>query len=98
MCPNKSESSKTCIYCQIDYSFISKEPVLLECQHYFCLECVENAKGMNCTKCNAQIKVILTKNKVTELIIESNVEELFKDLKSKFSLAHDAYTSKICLK
>ena len=93
-CTNKSESLKTCIYCEIDYHFISKEPVLLGCQHHICLECLEKARGMKCKKCNAQIKVIITKNKVTELMIESNFATLFEDLKSKFTQAHAVYTSK----
>ena len=93
-CQNKIESSKTCIYCEIDYHFISKWPVLLECQHHICLECVEKAEGMKCKKCNDQIKVILTKNRITELMIESNLKDFYGDLKSKFSQAHVAYTSK----
>ena len=93
-CPNRTSSSKTCIYCELDYAFISKEPVLLECQHHICLECLEKARGMKCKNCDAQIKVIMTKSKVTELMIESNLKELFEDLKSKFTQVHGAYICK----
>jgi len=95
-CPNETSSpqSKACIYCDINYSFISKEPVLLECQHHICHGCVDKAKGLNCKICNTKIKMQSSKNRIVELVIESNLKDLFGDLKSKFTQAHVIYKSR----
>jgi hypothetical protein len=92
-CPKKDDSSKTCIYCQINYTFIAHEPILLECQHHVCAECKDLAQNMNCKNCNEQIKATSMKSKMAELFIQSNLIDLFDLLKSKFNESLTAFNS-----
>jgi len=93
-CSKKLDASKSCIFCEIDYHFIAKEPVLLECQHNVCKDCKGNAQNEKCKLCNEFIKLTHMGVKSTEILIQLNLKELFEILKIKFNEATKMFQCK----
>lgn len=93
-CPKKMNSSNSCIYCEVGYSFIVKEPLLLECEHNICKECKDHVENKNCKICSKKIEVLNMKNRSTQLLIESNLTKLFENLKDKFNTTLSSFQGK----
>jgi hypothetical protein len=57
-CPKEKDASNKCIQCEIGYSFIACEPILLQCGHHVCKECTEKLKkeALKCKICSAELK------------------------------------------
>jgi hypothetical protein len=43
-CAKDEDNSNKCAQCEIGYSFIACEPILLQCGHHVCKECTEKVK------------------------------------------------------
>ena len=94
-CPKKTNSSDNCVYCEIDFSFIADDPVLLQCQHHVCRQCKDKVANRKCKICDKVMNVTDRSFKTTELLIQANLRDLFKSLKIKFSKAIKLYLSNI---
>lgn len=92
-CPKKINSnlSTKCAHCDIDYKFIAKQPVILQCDHQICLDCENKAQrsSLKCKICesmskNSPIRSSGAKNKLLEKTLNEHLGEFYAELKSKF--------------
>jgi hypothetical protein len=82
-CPREKEDSNKCVQCETGYSFIACDPILLECGHHVCKECIEKVKkgSYKCKMCSAQLKSNYQPNAACNFIIKSHLQQLSQELK-----------------
>lgn len=98
-CVRKSNSTKKCAQCAIKYSFIAKQPVILECGHQICSSCEDKAhkSSLICKICELRHKKISTiqstgaKNKLAEKVIEDKLSDIYIVLRKKFQEGCDLF-------
>lgn len=84
--PHNCTQDISCATCLIDYKFIACKPIMTECGHHVCEECVKktNSANLKCKTCKSPIKSIGKLNKATELTVKAYLNELSKTLNDKF--------------
>lgn len=89
-------TSKSCAHCEIGYTFITREPIVLECGHHICKDCKEKSEkdAVKCNICGEQIKCTKTNGKASESLIKMLFKDLSSDLKEKFLKAVDKLNGK----
>lgn len=91
-CFKESSQSSRCAQCDIGYSFIANEPILLECGHHVCKACkpkIENG-SLNCRFCTKRAKTTNVKEAASDLF-EALEGELVKELSNKFEATINLY-------
>lgn len=90
-CPVLKDKQQQCAYCKIKYPFVACRPILLQCQHHVCAQCIENIKNLPsfCHICNSKIKSSYILNKSTELLVKNNLNLLNENLKKHLN---DSFT------
>ena len=83
--PHKCENK--CAFCIVDYAFIASEPMLTECGHQICIECVFKIKNkaIKCKFCCQELTSLNLVNKAAELNIRTNLGTLYTSLCKQFS-------------
>ena len=92
-CTKLIDESLKCGYCEIGYSFIVHEPIVLQCGHHICKECIEKTQtgGLICTICSNEIKCSDGAGTAAETLILLFSKDLAKELKEKFLKGVDLY-------
>jgi len=96
-CAKDTDKSKRCAQCEIGYSFIACEPILLQCGHNICISCENKAKNgsFKCKICEHEIKSIDLKNNSAESLLDFLIDDLTKDLNDKYKKAFHLYKSSL---
>ena len=91
-CASEDDGSKFCAQCRIGYSFIAREPRVLDCGHHVCKECKEKFQDaycfFTCNVCFGLTKVSDAKGAAAEFLIKTNLNDLAKMLLDKYSNAN----------
>jgi len=97
-CAHKEDATKKCSQCDLKYSFIVKDPVILQCEHQICQECEPKASQqvLKCKICaaqssNAQVVSSGLKNKLVDKTIKDHLGEMYAVLKDKFKTGQDLF-------
>ena len=95
-CSKLIDESYKCCYCEVGYAFIVHDPVVLQCGHHICQECVvETQKGcLNCKICSQEMKCTNTKGTAAEMLVKLFLNDYSKELKEKFLKSVDLYQGK----
>jgi len=97
-CPRETDASKKCIQCEIGYSFVACEPILLQCGHHVCKECTEKVKkgSLKCKICSAELIRLGNdvQNSSSAFIIQMNLPLLAQQLREKFKNTLSIFESK----
>ena len=98
-CPKEKDASKKCAQCEIGYSFIACDPILLQCGHHVCKECTNKVNEMSskCKICSAELKMLANNvhNSSSAFIIQMNLPLLGQQLRDKFQKTLSIFESKI---
>jgi hypothetical protein len=96
------DAHKKCIQCEIGYSFIACDPILLQCGHHVCKECTDkvNEASLTCRICSAELKRLGNdvQNSSSGFIIQMNLPLLGQQLRDKFQNALSIFESIILFK
>jgi hypothetical protein len=95
-CNKLIDKTLKCVYCEVGYSFIVHEPIVLQCGHHICKECIaKTVKGsLNCKICSQEIKCTGTTGTAAETLVQLFSKDLAKELKEKLLTCVDAYDGK----
>jgi hypothetical protein len=85
-CAKQEDNSNKCAQCEIAYSFIACEPILMQCMHHVCKECTVKIKkgSAKCKFCSADLKSTGVQNPTTEILIKTFFTSLSKNLRDKY--------------
>ena len=95
-CSKLNEESLKCVYCEFGYAFIVHEPIVLQCGHHICKECVVKTEkaSLNCKICSQEIKCTTSAGTAAETLVQLFSKYLAKELKEKLLTCVDAYDGK----
>lgn len=95
-CCKSNKAACKCAKCEIGYSPIVQQPIMLKCGHQICQSCVSRSteKDLNCKFCGAKIQSTGVPVKTVEWIIKSNIKELYDHVDQKLSFSDKLLTGK----
>ena len=95
-CPNDDVKGKRCAQCEIGYSFIACEPIVLDCGHHICRECDQSTENETivCQFCEKNVKLTGSTGVAAETVFQFVSLELAKQLKDKFATGLNIYDGK----
>ena len=98
-CAKKEDNSNKCAYCEIGYSFVACEPILLQCTHHVCKECSEKVEkgSLKCKFCSDEMKTNVH-NFTCEAMIQLCLTNLSQNLREKYVEALNLFESKAQVK
>lgn len=94
-CIKEIDPSKRCIQCEINYSFIALEPITLKCGHHICKECrakLDRNSSFKCKICSSQISINDGVGTASEVLIQTFMKDLTRELKEKYVRTLNLYT------
>jgi hypothetical protein len=98
-CPKDADRAKRCAQCEINYSFIACEPMVLDCGHHVCKECDEIIEkgNLKCKYCEKNVKLTGSTGVAADSMFQFVSIDVAKHLKEKFATGLDIYEGKINL-
>ena len=92
-CPKDADGTKRCAQCEINYSFIACEPIVLDCGHHVCKECDQsNENGiLKCKICAKSVKIFGGPGVAADTLFQVFANSLAKELRDKYSIALNLY-------
>jgi hypothetical protein len=92
-CPKDADETKRCAECEIGYSFVACEPIILDCGHHICKLCDKEAQNgsLKCKFCAKSVKVIGVSGIAADSFFQVFANNLAKELRDKYEAAIDIY-------
>ena len=94
-CPKDTDRSKRCVECEIGYTFVACEPIVIECGHHVCKECDKNMenRSLRCKFCAKDAKATGAVGVAANTFFQVFANDLAQELKEKYTRAIDLFKS-----